>query len=378
MNTALKPQKKARTLWIALIQYLFLLYYLSYSNTLINNNYILIACAAILLCEIVLRGKISLRLLLAVLASGWAFLCSAVNGSGYGSAITQATLLISICLFSETELTRKQRRRVTGRMVFVLLAILTVFSNTTQYGSYYIPILTYFPSGVRVNPNAIAMLTFFLMIMFFALCEDADLKTGNKRILQMLALMFAIFYIYTTSARTSIVSALIFAFLFLFFKFKKHRATRILFYSGLCFTLVIAFVYIALYSSGFMVGETVLGKNFYTGREIIWLEAIDMAKDNLLFGFSNKVVFGPNGLFSVHNSLLAILCYFGVIGLISTLYVFFSSFRRIDHKNQKVITSALFATLLIMAFETLISDWSLILPFCLLFIQTKREGELTK
>ena len=142
--------KKTRTLWIAIVQYSFLIYYLSFSNTLINNNYILIACVLVLLAEILLRQKFSLYLGIVLLSSVWALFCSTVNGGGYGSAITQITLLASVFLFSKTKLTRKQHKRVTLRMVFILLVILTVFSSKTAYGAYYVPILPYFPDDLKM------------------------------------------------------------------------------------------------------------------------------------------------------------------------------------------------------------------------------------
>ena len=367
--------KKTRTLWIAIVQYSFLIYYLSFSNTLINNNYILIACVLVLLAEILLRQKFSLYLGIVLLSSVWALFCSIVNGSGYGSAITQITLLASVFLFSKTKLTRKQHKRVTLRMVFILLVILTVFSSKTAYGAYYVPILPYFPDDLKINPNCMAMLCFYLLVFVFAFIEDTDLKIKRKRILQFIALGLSILYINSTSARTSLVSIVIFVLLFYFCKYKNYKKTKRILFIGLFCSFLFVFVYIGLYSSGFMVGETTFfGKGFYTGREVIWLEALDLVKRNPLFGFSNKIGFGPRELLSAHNSLLAILCYFGVFGLIAFFSVLFSAFRRFDYGKQKLMTSAIIATFFIMTFETLLTDWSLLIPFCLLFIQTKEEG----
>lgn len=372
----IRNEHKERTWWITCLLFLYFIYYLSYDSTLLNTNIILIASLGVLLIEIGRRviennGKASIELLIVFMSSIWAFVCSFLNGSGFGSAVTQTTLLMAVCLFSSTQLTRSQHNKVMFRMVLVLLLVLIIFSEPSLYRSYFSPILPYFPNTVHINPNCIAMLTFYLFVFLFEFIENASFKKRYKKLLQFIVLAAALFYIYLSSARTSMFAALVFIALFWLCKYKKANITRTAFFIVLCLSFVIVFIYTALYSSGYMIDEIVGGKNFYTGRESIWIEALQLVSKNPIIGFSNKIAFGPKEIYSVHNSLLAILCYFGIFGLVSTVAVLYISFKKIDYKNNPLIVSALFSTTIIMCFETSITDWSLLLPFCLLFLQTK-------
>ncbi len=138
---------------IAILQYLFLLYYLSYADTLFNTDYILIVAFAVLLVGVGLRlifhnFKASNCMIVVLVGAVWLFLCSWLNGSGFGSAVTQATLLFSICLFSEMQLSEKQQKRMTGRMTFVLSVIVVIFSDRVYPTDFYRSRLPYFGSTV--------------------------------------------------------------------------------------------------------------------------------------------------------------------------------------------------------------------------------------
>ncbi len=373
MSKGFKRALKSRTLWIALVQYLFLFYYLSYANALIDGDYILIASTVILVAEILLRKKVSFLLGGAILASGWAVFCSFANGSGYGSAITQANLLISICLLATTKLTDKQRKRVILRMVLILLAIIILFFAKTEYKSYFLPILPYFPSDVRMSLNCIAMLTFYLLVFALEFIEMTVVKKKQKQILQLVVVALTLTHIYFSYARTSMLAAAVFIVLAVFCKYGNRKKTRTVFLVALLCSFAIVYVYTTLYSVGFLVDQKIFGKSFYTGREVIWKDALSMFWENPIVGFSNKTPFGPKNIYSAHNSLLAVLCYFGIFGFASTVAILYSAFKKVDCRKNPLIISALFSTLIIMCFETSITDWSLLLPFCLLFTRTERE-----
>ncbi len=119
------------------------------------------------------------------------------------------------------------------------------------------------------------------------------------------------------------------------------------------------------------VGEEMMGKSVYTGREAVWAEALSLAKNNLFLGFSNKIDF--NGYLSAHNSLLAILCYFGVLGLIFSICVIYLSFKKLNDKCNSISAVAILAALVVMCFETVLTDWTLMWPFSFLFIHQESK-----
>lgn len=367
-----------RTLWITAIQLLYLFYYLSYSDSLINTNIILVVACLVLVIEIIMRlilnsMKMSVSLFIVCVGSLWAFVCSSINGSGFGSAATQTFLLAVICLFADTDISLVQYKKIITRTAMILFVIVAIFSKPSLYRSVYMARLPYLGDSVGINPNCIAMLTFFLFVYLFKLVEETEWKNKYKRFLQIAILVLSASYIYLTSARTAIVSCVIFVVLFFFCKYKNCKLTRIMFLAGLCMSLGIVFIYLGMYSSGFMVGETIGGKGFYSGRQIVWFEALDLFKEHLIFGFSNKTTFSAKNLLSIHNSLLAMLCYFGVIGLLIAIATLYMSFKKIDYRNNALTTSAIFAALFFMSFETMITDWSLLVPYCFLFLN-ERNG----
>lgn len=366
-----------RTLWITAIQFLYLFYYLSYSDSLISTNVILVAACLVLIIEIIIRlilnnMKMSIQLLIVCVGSLWAFICSSINGSGFGSAVTQTFLLVAICLFADTNISPVQHKRIMTRMTMILLVVLAIFSKPSPYRSVYMARLPYLGDSVRINPNCIAMLTFFLFVYLFKVVEETEWRNKYKRFVQVIILILSVSYIYLTSARTAIVSCVIFVVLFFFCKYKSHKLTRTIFLLGLCMSLGIVFIYLAMYSSGFLVGETIGGKGFYSGREKVWFEALDLLKEHFIFGFSNKTTFTVKNFLSTHNSLLAMVCYFGVMGLLIAIATLYTSFKKIDYKNNALTISAIFSALFFMSFETMITDWSLLVPYCLLFLNKKK------
>ena len=377
-----RTETKTSIRWIIAIQYLFLLYYLSYSDSLMNNDILLVAVCLILLAEIATRIirtgiKISACSLIACMGSVWAFTCSFVNGSGLGSAVTQATLLISICLFAETKVTPSQWKKIITHMTFILSAILILYSAHSTYRSFYTSIIPAFSGSIKVNPNCIAMLSFFWLAFAFSLIEKAPWRKQNRRFLQGVIAITTICYIYLTSARTSILACIAFLAIFTAKNHLNNTKIRSLFLFGLAASFLIVFIYVAMYSSDFLAGEEVFGKGLYTGRQAIWAEALDLLKENWIFGFSNKITLGPKELLSAHNSLLAIACHFGILGLLYTVASLYISFKKIDYKMMPLTTAAILASLIIMGFETLITDWSLLIPFCILFIQSNYKEDLS-
>lgn len=374
-----KKERKIGIIWITAIQFLYLFYYLSYSDSLISTNIILVAASLVLIIEFVMRiirnnMKMAVSLLVVCIGSLWAFICSLINGSGLGSATTQTFLLLSIYLFSDANISLVQHKKIMKRMAMILVVILAVFSKPSPYRSIYMARLPYFGDSVGINPNCIAMLTFFLFVYLFKVVEETEWRNKYKKFVQTIIFVLSVRYIYLTSARTAIVSCGIFVVLFTFCKYKNHKLTRTIFLLGMCMSLGIVFIYLAMYSSGFMVGKTIGGKGFYSGREEVWLEAMALLKEHFIFGFSNETTFTYKRLLSTHNSLLAMVCYFGVFGLLIAISTIYISFKRIDYKNNILTVSAILSALFFMSFETMITDWSLLVPYCFLFLQNNERG----
>lgn len=377
MIGTIRPRTFQRTAWIAILQYLFLLDYLLPSYELMHIG-ILIFSGIVLMAETVDRihkgeSKIAMCLFVAWCGSAWSFLCTIVNGSGFGSAVTQLILLVSVSLISNMSLSHNEWKRIVLRMTIILFVILVVYSGTTLYRAYYIPILPFMPKSAQINPNCIAILSYYCTFFGFCIIEYEVKNKIVRRLLQCVILMIGAWYIFLSAARTSMVAIVIFVILFSTCKYKRAGMVRKVYFVGLCLSLLVIFVYISLYHSNIAFEGLIGGKTFFSGRQGIWAEALNLIKDNPIFGFSNKTSFGAGSVLSAHNSLLAILCYFGIPGLVSSVFVIYKSFKVINYKENRLMVSSIFSLLMVMSFETLLTDWSLMMPFSILFLQLKNE-----
>ena len=128
-----KKERKIGILWITAIQFLYLFYYLSYSDSLVSTNVILVAVCLVTIIELVMRiihnnMKMSVSLLAVCIGSLWAFICSLINGSGLGSATTQTFFLLSICLFTDANISFVQHKKIMKRMALFTVKVRAVYS----------------------------------------------------------------------------------------------------------------------------------------------------------------------------------------------------------------------------------------------------------
>ncbi len=377
MHIKIDPVNRYTRFCILFLQIMYLIYYLNYSNVLFNNNILMILSMVLLVTCLFLRiittnGRISMCMVIAFLGSFWGWICSFINGSGFGSAVTMTCVLCSICLFSETSFNTDSWKKIYLRMSVILLIILVVFSNPNLYRSRYYSILPYFPSDLGLNPNTVAMLSMFLLIYIF---QSIDFYINNKKIkraIQIITVIFVSWNIWITEGRSSIVTAVAFIWCVIFLKNKFASKHMKIYLIVLVISIIIPIIYVAMYNSRFMVGETILGKSLYSGRESIWSDVIGLILDNPIFGSSNKTVFS-GGYLSAHNSLLAILCYYGVLGFLAYTSVCYISFKALNSNRNFISMFAILCLVFTMTFETLTTDWSLVWPFCFLFVKLDDE-----
>ncbi len=372
--------RKVDCVVIAAIQYAFLLFYINYSNALFNSELIMLVIFALLgialTLRLILRRTIpSLLIVAASAGSVIAFVCSYLNGSGFGSAVTQASLLLAVCFLAESSLTRCEYRRIAMRMIIVLVLILVMFSRTDEYDYLHLPIpqLSYFDPSVTVNPNTIAIMWFFLLVFEVIFINTLPLKVLYKNLIIFSCTVLCTAEIWHTDSRSVLIAAVLFAFLIFICVKPRKKWLLAAYMTFLIISVGATFLYVGLYELGVGIDLTFFGKSFYSGRQKIWSEAFALLKNNIILGFSNKVTFTEREFSSLHNSLLSVLCYFGIFGLVANIAVFFAAFKRICTGYARIASLALISCTVIMAFETLTTDWSLLWPLCLIFLSANGE-----
>lgn len=172
----------------------------------------------------------------------------------------------------------------------------------------------------NLNPNSMG---FFLLIFYCILIVDYSYtKKKRKLFLALILVILQEFYL----CRSSMLFSILFALSVVvsnYFNIKfKHKALII----TIILVLQLYFTYfysIILYESIGKNNLIIFGKDIFTGREVIWSDAFKQISGNLFFGIGNAFTstLNINGEFmtNLHNSTLAILLNFGVIGLVSTI-----------------------------------------------------------
>lgn len=307
----------------------------------------------------VISLKYSMLAAVGVLAS----VIASVLNPGWGSVLTYATSLLCILVFKSIGLARSNLRKL---LFAVAIVIAFLGLTASKDGVYYDMIV-----GRTLNPNMMGFYYFTMAVCFMAWA----MMSMSKKVRRLVVVFFILgaYCIYKTEARTSLLALALYGFALLIKKAKfiqddKRFALLILF--GWILVLIIPIIYIWLYKKFGDQGLFILGKNFFTGRELVWMDTFDMIMQAPIFGCGNKELMQGVGLTSsAHNSLLAIWKTSGIIPVLVyvVLFVFCRSISQNKHKTVDVLKVALIGYLFIAAFETSYTDGTMcifgLLPF---------------
>ena len=329
------------------------------------------------------REKFGRHFWWAIITLGFATMSTIMNGSGYGSLVALANLLLFLSFFSSVRLNSAEKKMLLSFLLASLIVCLLIYSRKARNTYYY----SIFPSLTkeRLNPNTIAIYLFFAYV--FASQLISYYRDRETRIcFQLMLFVVMIALVLKTGARTTLGAFLIYSACLLskvFAAGKKSRgvvkasAKKTEHYKKVSFfaiclvaTFLFAFVYCAL-SKIIGVEVKILGKNLFTGRQAVWTDAFDKIKDNLLWGYSNKYVFNFAGMeyTNAHNSLISILFMFGVVPACLTVALMVWAYSNVTSERfNRFACVAIYCCLIIMTFETLLTDSNLYLYFCFLFL----------
>lgn len=335
LNNQYVPSKN-RSCRISIIPFLLILI-LSTINIILGNKLqhviILIELCLILMSLFFFIKFLPENYVIYLFVFGYCLLATFFNQSGLGTIIAYFSLMTMLIISRETSFTDKELFRLDLIFLLCLAILLIVFSQ--KQGVYYKLIWGDF----RLNPNCYAT----LLLAFSSMSHRLFKRIKNKIFRTLINLAFFIsnfYFLLQTDARASMVSYLVycaFSIIFLVMNHKqkynvKKNLSRILFFI-LTLSILGVFVYILLYRFIGKQDLIILGKNLFTGREKIWIEALDLYSNNWLFGFSNKHKF-LNRFYNVHNGLLTILCHLSFVGFLGFITMFSKS---VQCKNDQEI-----------------------------------------
>lgn len=164
------------------------------------------------------------------------------------------------------------------------------------------------------NPNETAI---FLTLNIVVLVICFNFVSIGYRVLLTLLIVYLEYLIYLTDSRTCMVASLI---VIGFSVLKKIRIPKWIIVMSLLLSLAFLFIYSGLYENGYFTDLEIMGKPFFTGRELYYLQMLEDLKTYLFVGDVGKHPFT-----NMHNGALTILSGIGIIGYILYIgYIFFS------------------------------------------------------
>lgn len=187
-------------------------------------------------------------------------------------------------------------------------------------------------------------------------------------------LSFMLLAIYITGSRTSLGA--VFLGIIVYFSWVIISKSKMLFWSIFLCNIILAFFVIILFSNQAYdldqineISQNSTGKNFLSGRNIVWPILLELIFQQPVFGWGGGVIIGDViGMdLSAHNFYLQLLVQVGFLGLVLFIALIFYVWKLIwKFRNQKLAASACGSFLIVLMsqnFEVTILQNNLVLSY---------------
>lgn len=188
----------------------------------------------------------------------------------------------------------------------------------------------------------------FITIFFYLLPING--RNGNKK--NTLFIVLSIFIMFLCNNRSVILSlGVVFLTVFVISKVKnKPKFASLIFLFTIAFLIAFTYIYPNLYGTELgkqleLLSREYFNKNFFSGRENLWLVAFDAIKNSKWFGYGAGMT--PEKLFafdlSLHNLYLQMLIQAGIVGIATLFFVLVMIFKELKKSLDNIITRNTFA-----------------------------------
>ena len=223
------------------------------------------------------------------------------------------------------------------------------------------------------NQNSFAI---YILIIFMLNYLFYKKGKGLTSVLSLFSLILCSFYIYLSGSRTSFLSMLFFVFLNLYPL--KKKTLKILFTFSMWFPVIFPIIYIGLW---YIIGDpsfTILNREIFTNRQLLWIEA---TKNIQAFGVPhydnmNSFLFSNSG---GHNIYLSFIWGYSIFTFIIFLIYFnYFVYKRIKYNfmiSDKIPVIAFTILMIHGSFEdTLFRNlWVMTFGFIFIMIRTNKN-----
>lgn len=316
------------TIFVCLI---FLTVLFAFSGNLFKvfSSYSLLIYTAVAIWEIFYERTLPKKIATVVLVSSIYFFAVPLfnANAGIGSFILITVSILNMVTMNSMAVKKKLLIFLEKYAFFSVLAMTIV--------SFYIhgSVANYVAFCERgVNPNTWAEITIFLAMVY------ASVHIQKSKLLNLVILLCALVTAFNCRTRFMTVAALVYTLLYLL-PVRVFKGNRMLLFT-IAVVLVgtlFPFLYLFIYKSGFQM--MIYGKEFFTGREVIWDSIFSSMSDHKL-----KLLFGVGSNFNAevtntHSVYLGVLADFGIIGYVLyfgfIIYLISKKGNNIEYENTK-------------------------------------------
>lgn len=289
------------------------------------------------------------ELLLLVVFFMLIFISTMINSSGREFMCNLFSLLVVLLLNSRLRI-RKNALKWYYLMYVALGIFILLFAPLGDMKSTIIPntLLS------EVNPNTSA----FYMVLLYMISVCLILSEKEK-IWYFAVAIFSVIAVILFKARTSLLGVLTFTVFLWILKFiNSKRKTSFLFFLCIAGVIFAYFYSVTLYE---MIGPgkiTILGKDLFTGRNLIWSSAFRQLEGHYWFGIGNSIGDSGNAAssytYNFHNQFLAIITMYGipVLLMFSLCYTRYINLSTDNILNYRKVLAIGIALTLMSYFET--------------------------
>lgn len=354
ISTNIKYKKTKFSMRKILFYTLFFINIISFLNEALLSIYSILSffvLAILLIGTIATKRKIRKIMVknIIIITGIFAYLlCSIIfNKGGIGSVINFVYGFIICILVADFIFFKRDYKSLWFISILVNLILIYQSFNTDYTATFY-------QGASIINPNVKSYVVLYTGLLSLSLLNVINIRF--KKIISLLLIFFNFIGILNFGARGSLIPLIVFVIFQIPF-IKKLFMRKPLLLKNLYLIIVLGGVFIPIaylwmYTSGFNLNSFLTGKEFFSGREIIWYEFFSQVNSpfELLFGVGSNFELFQNQPIDLHNNMLGNIANFGFIGFF--LYYGFIFFML--HKVFKVKQISSFIYILIGGFYSIL------------------------
>lgn len=293
------------------------------------------------------------------------FVSSILNLDTFGIGGVMTIVRFWIYAFLVGEIYIGKRQEVLILMLFLLQLTLLPFVDKSSY-----------------NPNTVALVYLTLGVYITLFFEP---RTRILQIFNLVLIVFIEYLIWLTESRTCLLAFLVYFVLRYFSSFILKNKYILL---SICILLTVgSFVYVRAYVGMWKAGDYPLvfnllalddpDKGFFSGRELIWNDCLELLDKSPWFGTGSKVKIQSFDSANFHNSILNCFVVYGYIVGILVIYMLIRVIMEIkDYMFDPKIrncTIAFFVFLIVGYSETNLLVMSFMTFLCLMVAYSRKK-----